>query len=407
MNISTPPSLQDALSPQHLDNPYLIYQRLRENDPVYWDNKTHAWIITGYEYAMMILRDARCSSQRSLLSLRSMSEQRLQQMAPVLSVLSRQMIFIDPPDHTRLRRLVNKAFTPARVEMMRAFIQQLVNQLLDTLQEKEHVEIVNDFAFPIPATVIAQLLGVPTNDQKQFATWTDAFGVLLDGSPHTEEEMMQALSLVADFLDYFRHLIAERRNAPQNDLIQALLVTEEQGEVLSEEEIIGNCLLLFAAGHGTTIYGISNGLFALLQHPDQLRAVQSDPSLMTAAVQELLRYESPVQVTSRQAREAFMLGNRQIAAGDRLIVHLGAVNHDPAQFQEPDQLDVRRFASRNLAFGHGIHFCLGSPLALLEIEIALTTLLTRFPKIQLTSQTPQWHPVLSFRHLVELPVNLQ
>jgi cytochrome P450 len=407
LNTSALLSLQDALAPDNLTNPYPLFQRMRESNPVYWDEKYQAWIVTAYEQAIMILRDDRFSSQHSLTKDSSLSEQQFQRVAPIFSTISRQINLLDPPTHTRLRRLINKAFTPAKVETMRPFIQQLVDQILDSLQEQEHINIVNDFAFPLPTTVIAQLMGVPTKDQRQFVAWTKAFALMLDGSPRTTEEAMPLISQVEALLDYFRQLIAERRQSPQDDLIQELLMAEERGEILSEEDIIANCVLLFVAGHETTIFGISNGLFTLLQHPEQLQALQADNSFMPGAVLEMLRYESPVQILVREAKEAVTIGNSQIAAGDRIIIQIGAINRDPAHFHDPDQFNVRRFSSRDLTFGHGIHFCLGAPLARQELEIAFTTLLTRFPRIRLaSSQEPCWFPAPGLRRLTELPVHL-
>ncbi|MBO0778330.1 MAG: cytochrome P450 [Ktedonobacteraceae bacterium] len=399
-----PLSLKQVLDPVYLANPYHLYRQLRAHDPVYWDEAMQAWVLTRYEEVQAVLRDPRCSKEHFPADVSQFPEPMREQGATILHILSRQMLFLDAPDHTRLRRLVSQAFTPRRIALMRASIQALVNRLLDAVQGKEQMDVIAEVAFPLPSIVIAEMLGVPSEDREQFAIWTTAFGALLDGTAHTPTERAQALRGIAAFLSYFRRLIAQRHVHPQDDLIQALLDAKEQDDTLREEEVLANSFLLLAAGHGTTIHAIGNGLLALLQHPDQLQILRSDPTLLPAAIEELLRYDGPVQTTRRIAREPMEIGGKHIAAGQALIACLGAANHDPERFVKPDQLDVRRTASRHLAFGHGSHFCLGAPLARLEIEIALASLLERFPALCLATTEPQWRPTIIFRVLKELPV---
>ncbi|MBO0791936.1 MAG: cytochrome P450 [Ktedonobacteraceae bacterium] len=407
-SFASPLSLKDALHPPYLAKPSALYHQLRANGPVYWDDGLQAWAVTSYDISMAVLRDSRrFSSNRVPLNLDRLPEPLRLQAAPVLHMLARQMLFLDSDDHTRLRRLVSSAFTPRRIEGLRTHIQAIVDQLLDALQERELVEITRDFASQIPSLVIAQLLGAPTEDRAQFLAWNDALVMLLDASSsHRDEELIQAFHAVAAFLDYLRHLISERRTAPRDDLIQGFLIAEAEGEKLSEEEILANCLLLLSAGNSTTMYAISNALLTLLHHPDQLQEIRANPSLMPTAIEELLRYEGPVQLIARRTREDVEIGGRHIMAGQLIIVCLGAANYDPRQFRDPDHLDVERSSSRHLSFGQGAHFCLGAPLARLELEIALTAFLTRFssPRLASDDPSPHWQPALTFRHLSKLPV---
>ena len=268
------------------------------------------------------------------------------------------------------------------------------------------IELIREFASPLPAIVIATMLGVPPGDRDQFNTWSGHFGTLLDMSNSTLEDIFQAISGVSEFLEYFRHIIRQRRTAPKDDLMQAMINAEEQGDKLSEEELLGNCVLILAAGHGTTIYLIGNGTLALLRNPDQLAQLQAHPTLISSAVPELLRYDGPVQLTSRRAKEDLYIGDKAISAGQEVIMLLGAANHDPAQFSAPDQLNLTRPENRHLAFGLGIHFCLGAPLARVEGEIAFSTLVRRFPGLHLETDTVEWQPSVVFRGPKQLPIVL-
>ncbi len=396
-------SLSQLLEPAYAGNPYALYRRLRTADPVHWDERG-SWVLTRYADVVAALRDSRLSAERFSLDVSGLPEE----VQRPVRALARQMLFLDPPDHTRLRTLAAKAFTPRMVEMMRLSIQRIVDDLLDAVEPDGSFEVIDALAFPLPAIVIAQMLGVPPEDRLQFAHWTAAFGALLDGALLTAIGLQEALIRVSALMDYFRQIIAERRSAPRDDLLQALLNAEEQGDTLSEDELLGNCILLLAAGHGTTTHLIGNGLLALLQHPDQLEILRQNPSLIGSAVLELLRYDSPVQMTGRQARTDLDIGGKHIQAGQYILACLGAANRDPQQFPDPDRLDLQRAAGKQLAFGHGIHYCLGAPLGRLEAEIALNTLLRRFPALHLACEadTLTWLPGLVFRGLRALPVTI-
>jgi cytochrome P450 len=394
-------SLSHLLEPPYAGNPYALYSRLRAADPVHWDERG-SWVLTRYADVVAALRDSRLSAERFSLDVSGLPAE----VQRPVRALARQMLFLDPPDHTRLRTLAAKAFTPRMVEMMRLSIQRIVDDLLDAVEPGGSFEVIDTLAFPLPAIVIAQMLGVPPEDRLQFAHWTAAFGALLDGALLTAIGLQEALVRVSALMDYFRQIIAERRSAPHDDLLQALLNAEEQGDTLSEDELLGNCILLLAAGHGTTTHLIGNGLLALLQHPDQLELLRRNPALIGSAVLELLRFDSPVQMTGRQARTDLDIGGKHIEAGQYVLACLGAANRDPQQFPDPDRLDLQRAAGKQVAFGHGIHYCLGAPLGRLEAEIALNTLLRRFPGLRLACEADMltWLPGLVFRGLRALPV---
>jgi cytochrome P450 len=318
-----------------------------------------------------------------------------------LSMLDR-----DPPDHTRLRSLVSKAFTPRVVETLRPRVQDIVDDLLDEVASAHAMNLVEDFAYPLPVVVICELLGVPVADQERFRGWgldiargLDAI-LLPPDSDVSERSMASRRALTS----YFRALIAERREAPRADLLSGLIAAEERGDSLTEEELLATCILLLIAGHETTVNLVANGTLALLRHPAELRRLRENPGLIASAVEELLRYDGPVQRTARVASEDIEIGGRTIAAGDMVLPFLGAADRDPAQFPDPDRLDLARIDNRHLAFGWGIHFCLGAPLARVEGQIAINALVQRLPKLALATETPVYRHSLTLRGLASLPV---
>jgi cytochrome P450 len=401
------------LEPEVRRDPYPFYRRLREAAPVHWDEAAAggggAWVLTRHADVMAMLRDPRMTATRMgpPPGEEWLPEEYRAAARQVFRAMPHQLLFLDPPDHTRLRGLVNKAFTPRLVEGMRPRIRERVHTLLDALRERERMEVIAELAYPLPAIVIAELLGVPPEDRAQFIKWSSDFGAFLDGSNLTPQEAMQALVGVADFMDYFRAIIARRQDEPRDDLLQALLAARERDDVLSEDELLANLVLLLAAGHGTTTHLIGNGLLALLRHPDQYARLVSEPGLVGTAVQEMLRYDSPVQVTGRTAREALTLGETDVKAGEHVTVILGAANRDPAAFGDPDRLDLGRQENRLMSFGFGIHFCLGAPLARVEAEEVFGAVARLLPDLRLDfadGAAPDWEPSVVFRGLRELPV---
>ncbi len=401
------PSLRQILDEEYLSNPYPLYHQLRAADPIFWDeDQGGCWVLTSYTDVMTCLRDQRFSAARMNIDTSWIPAELKDTLEPPISALTRQMLFLDPPDHTRLRGLVSRAFTPRMVEKLRPRIQQIVDELLAPARERGGMEVISEFAYPLPAIVIAEMLGVPPEDREHFTKWTRDFGTLLDGggSGMTFEQLIQSLLGVNEFMDYFRAIIQQQREKPRDNLLQAMQEAEEHGDMLSENELLGNCVLLLAAGHGTTTHLIGNGLLALLRHPEQMHLLRANPSLLPTAVAELLRYDSPVQLTSRVATENLRVREKEIAANQEVLLCLGASNHDPAQFAQPDTLDLRRQENHHLAFGQGIHFCLGAPLARVEAEIAFGTFLRNFPNSGLGAETIEHFPSQVFRGLTALPV---
>jgi cytochrome P450 len=403
---SDPLSLAHLREPAFLVNPYPLYARLREEDPVHWDSDANnVWVLTRHADVVASLRDPRFSAQRFMPSDEWIPEELRARLGRALYAVSRQLLFIDPPDHTRLRGLANRAFLPRVVEAMRPHIQEIVDALLDDVEPRGSMDVIGDFAFPLPVTVIAEMLGVPPSDREQLGKWTGDFGSLLDGGDLTFESLINALTGVAELMDYLRGVLQEHKSQPRDDLMQAFLAAEERGDTLSEDEVLANLVLLLAAGHGTTTHLLGNGLLALLRHPDQLAALRANEARIPAAVLELLRYDGPVQLTSRTVTEDLELDGKSIRQGQEVVMVLGAANHDPAVFDEPDELNIgRRMDGHVVAFGHGIHYCLGAPLARVEAEVAFPALLRRFPRLRLIDETPQWFPSAVFRGLDALPV---
>ena len=341
---------------------------------------------------------------RIALFLNQLPEETRATLRPLDDHFSAQMVFQDPPNHTRLRRLVNKAFTSRVVEAIRPQIQTTVDVLLDAVQSTGQMDLIHDFAYPLPAITIAEMLGVPPEARNQFKQWADDIVAFL-GTGRAKLDILElGQRSVLALTDWLRELIAQRRYNPKADLLSLLIATEEQGDMLSEAELVGICISLLTAGHETTTNLIGNGLLALLQHPTQRQQLQHNPDLIVAAVEELLRYDSPVQRNWRVVKEELQLGGKQISQGQLVFAMLGAANRDPAQFPDPDRLDFHRRDNRHVAFGYGIHFCVGAPLARLEGQIAINTILRRLPGLRLANEIPVWLENMAFRGLKSLPV---
>jgi cytochrome P450 len=316
---------------------------------------------------------------------------------------------MDPPNHTRLRGLVSKAFTPRTVEGLRPKIEAVVEDLLDRQADHAGFDVVSAFAYQVPVLVICDLLGVPAEDRGRFGAWSAALARGLDNLTVTDSEfIMHGNEAAAGLTDYFRQLVAKRRRQPGADLLSGLIAAEEAGDRLSEDELLATCVLLFFAGHETTVNLIGNGVLALLRHPAELQRLRDKPGLIGGAVEELLRYDSPVQRTGRVAEEALELNGRRYQPGDRVSLLVGAANRDPEQFSDPDRLDITRSnAGQHLSFAAGIHYCVGAPLARLEAQIAIGALLRRAPRLRLVTETPAWRATFVLRGLQALEVAWQ
>jgi cytochrome P450 len=401
-----PLSLARLHDPDVLADPYPFYERLRTEDPVHWEELEAGftrWALTRYEDIAMVLRDPRSSAQRQW-GVGWLPEESQPTAERVQEAYQRQVLFVDAPDHTRLRRLMMSAFTPRVVAGMRPLIQQLVDQMLDAVAPAGAMDVIADLAYPLPTSVIAAMLGVPPQDRSRFQAWATDMGTTFDGDPARPERAARAYEGVIALLEYMADLVRQRRRSPQDDLTQALIAASDAGDVLNTDEVVANAALLLVAGHETTTNLIGNGLLALLRHPEQMERLRAEPDLIESGVEELLRYDSPVQMTARLAKEDLEIGGRHIEAGQLILVLLGAANRDPAQFGEPDRLDASRAENRHLSFAYGPHFCLGAALARLEGQIAFSTLLRRWSRLELASETVGWRDNATLRGLVALPV---
>ncbi|MBV9229014.1 MAG: cytochrome P450 [Chloroflexi bacterium] len=387
-------TMNDLLSQEIRRDPHRFYAQLRSTEPLFYVEGLDAWVLTSYEDALFVLKDPRFTKDNRKIVQPEDEQSAFQGMASGM----RTMLMVDPPDHTRLRALVSKAFTPRMIEQLRPRIQQITDELLDAVQEQRAMDLVADFAYPLPITVISEMLGIPKADRMLFRTWTQ-------GIVNMQEEA-QFASLEA-FLGYIQTLLEEKRTRPGNDLISGLVQVEENGDQLDENELVSMIFLLIVAGHETTVNLLSRGTLALLQHPDQFQLLQRDPSLIPTAVEELLRYTAPVSLSDeRWASEDITLHGKLIRKGQMVLAALISANADPQQFPAGDTLDITRRENQHLAFGRGIHYCLGSPLARMEGQIAFATLLRRLPNLRLASDPEQlrWNGNPMLPGLVSLPV---
>jgi hypothetical protein len=327
------------------------------------------------------------------------------ELTPIAALMVRQMLFLDPPEHRRVRRLASVAFTPRRVDQLREHIRQIAQTLVDELAAGDGFEVMEGLANPLPAIVTAEMLGVPTADHGLLKSWSTDFAEMLGNFQHNPGRARKTLQSVEEMVAYFRAAVAREATEPTEGLINALATAEVDGDRLSEEEIVANVIVTMVGGQETTTNLIGNGLLTLLRRPDQLERLRSDPALMPSAVEELLRYESPSQHTARLAPAGAVLGDREIPQGDAVIAVMGAANRDPERFGDPDRLDLAREDNRHLAFGWAGHFCFGAPLARIEGQIAFETLLARFSELSLAPDRPiRWRPNLGLRGLTELHV---
>lgn len=400
-NKDLPLSLYHLLDPEVLANPYPLYHRLRAEDPVHWDPYLHTWIVTRYADVITVLQHFSASRTPTPEQLTALG---LSKLVPFAQVLVRQMLFLDPPAHGRIRSLASNAFTPRRVESLRSHIQDITDSLLDAVQDKGGMDVITDLAYPLPAIVTAEMLGLPTSDWPQLVAWSTDFAEVLGNFQHNPEGAPRVLRSLEEMTEYFRAAIREHQEHPRDDLISAFLAAEQQGDRLTEEEVVANSIMVMTGGQETTTNLIGNGILTLLHHPDQLEKLRADASLIPTAIEELLRYESPIQYTSRLAPGDIVLGGKTIRERQAVIAVMGAANRDPERFPEPDRLDICRQDNRHLAFAWAAHFCFGAPLARLEGDVAFETMLRRMPNLRLEPGPPRWQANLGFRGLTTLPV---
>ena len=387
----------NPLSAEMAQDPYPTYAKLRGRDPVHRSRLMDAWVFSRFSDADAILRDHRHFSsdpRKRVASGRRASLPRVEEPS---------MLFLDPPDHTRLRALVNKAFTPRAVAALEPHIRELMTTLLDAVDDPAAFDLMEAVAKPLPVIVIAEMLGIPPEDRAQFAVWSDQRARILEPTL-SPEERETADAAMRSLDEYLVPIISERKADPKDDIISALAQAEEEGDKLTEREVLIMLRLLLVAGNETTTNLIGNGVLALLRHPDQLAALREDPGLIPSAVEELLRFDSPVQVDMRSVRDDCDVNGFPLRRGDSVVMLLGAANRDPDRFEAPDRLDVRRGDQNHLAFGRGIHHCLGAPLARLEGRVVLETLIERFGSMRLLEDRPEFRNSVVLRGLHSLPV---
>jgi cytochrome P450 len=394
-------SLYHLLDPEVLANPYPLFRRLRIEDPVHWDPFIHAWVLTRYRDVVAVLHNFLAYKPAPPETLMAMG---LSSLDPITKVMMKQMLFMDPPAHTRLRNLASIVFTPYRMELLRLHIKDIVSSLLDKVQSQGRMDVIADLAEPLPATVTAEMLGVPVSDIRQLKAWSADFAEMLGNFQHNPEGVPRVLQSVQGMTAYFHAAIREMRDHPREGLIHSLLNAEIDGDRLTNEEIVANCIITMVGGQETTTNLIGNGLLALLRNPQVLQELRSDLSLIPSAVEELLRYEAPSQYTTRMAPEDCEIGGKTIRKGQATIAIMAAGNRDPERFPDPDRIDIRRTDNRHLAFGWAAHFCFGAPLARIEGQLTFEALLRRLPDLALETGPLVWRNNLGLRGLEALPV---
>jgi len=396
-----PLSLYHLLEPEVLANPYPLYERLRREAPVLWDPYLHAWVVTRYDDVVRVLRDF--SSVRTP-SPEQLADLGLSHLSPIAEALVKLMLFMDGERHGRLRGLCSQAFTPARIMNLRDHIQEIADRLLDRVLPTGEMEMMDDFAAPLPSIVTAEFLGVPVTDHRKLKIWSADFAELLGNFQHNPERAEQAKKTLDEMVEYFRDAIRAQKEHPTDGLVHYVISAEYEGERFSEEELIPNLIATMVGGQETTMNLIGNGTLTLLRQPDVLEDLRKHPELIPSAVEELLRYESPSQHTARLAPEDTEIGGKHIAKRQAVMAVMGAANRDPERFPDPDRLDIRRQDNKHVAFGFGAHFCFGAPLARLEAQVAFSTLLRRLHNLKLKPGPIQWRNNLGLRGLNALPL---
>lgn len=392
----------NLLHPEVVNDPYTYFRHLREFDPVHWNEEWGGWILTRYDDVLAAFQDSRLSSER-ISPPKKMSDNRANEYASTFSLLSKWMVFNNPPRHTRLRNLVNKAFTPREIKKMEPKIIEITDELIEKLEGPE-IDVLADYANTLPILVISEMLGLPYEDRLLIKEWSDNLLLLVFGALDVPDRHERAQKSLKEMVNYLESAIEERKKRPREDLLTKIIQANDSGDLLTSEEVISTCTLLVFGGHETTTNLIANGIYSLLRFPDQLGKLRAQPTFIKSAVEEFLRFESPSKSQVRIAGEDLMLSDKQIKKGQRLLLVQAAANRDPEQFELPDELDFTRKPNLHVAFGKGIHFCLGAPLARLEGEIAIQKMITAFPNLQLKTADLEWQATLINRGLKELPV---
>ncbi len=397
-----------ADAPEFLADPYPVYRRLREEDPVHWSPRLKAWVLTRYDDVRQVLLDREISSDRMRPFFATLPGPEAARIADIVRYLSTWMVFRDPPEHTRLRRLTGRVFHVQSMHAMRPVVEELATWLLDRIGGREEIDFVDDFAGPLPALVIMAMLGVPREQLAMVKRLSDDMALFIGSSRMSPEKYDIAEKATREMAAFFRELIQDRRGSARKDLLSELVHLRDGDDALSEDELIATCILLLFAGHETTTNHIANGLLALLRFPGEMAALRADPGLAARAVEELLRYDGPSGVQARAVRVEHVMRGKTLKPGDRMFVMLSAANRDPEAYEDPDRLILQRDGVPHLSFGFGVHICLGFPLARLEGQIALPAVLERWPRIELAvpESRLEWLNSMVFRGMTRMPLRV-
>lgn len=395
----------NAYDPVIHQDPYPLYTKLLQDYPVYYMKERNTWIVSKHEHVGFVLKSPKFIRERSRLETEPVAAEP-PRWRNINELVQDWMLFRDPPTHTRLRSHVAYAFTPKTLEQSKPRIRSIAETLASDMLDEANPDIIRHFAFPLPVIVIADMLGVPPEDRSIFKKWSNSLARLLDVSFLSEEQLDEGDLAASEIRDYFRQQVKERRKNPKEDIISQLIHVENKEHLLSEEELINNCILLLIAGHETTVNLIGNGMKLFIEHPPSYHHLLQNTDLIPTAVEEVLRYESPVQFTNRTAGEDIMLGDTMISRGQEVFVAIGAANRDPDVFPNPNNFDITRKKNRHLSFAAGPHFCIGAPLARLEANTAFQVLFEQFPAMTLADPSPVWSNQILFRGLKALHVNM-
>jgi cytochrome P450 len=394
-------SLYQLLDPKILANPYPLFRRLRTEDPVHWDPFLHTWVVTRYADVLEVLHRFSAERTHTPEKLKAMG---LSEMCPIAQLMVKQMLFMDPPQHTRLRKLASYAFTPARVAVLRDHIREIVNRLLDRVERRHRMDVIADLAEPLPAIVTAEMLGVPVSDWPRLKSWTADFAELLGNFQHNPDQAPRMLRTVHDMTAYFYDSVRQQRTQSCDGLVQSLMTAEVDGDRLTDEEVVATCIVTMVGGQETTTNLIGNGVITLLGNPEEMNRLRADLSLVPSAVEEMLRYESPSQHTGRLAPVDTELGGKLIRQRQAVMAVMAAANRDPERFPDPDHFDIRRQDNRHLAFGYAAHFCFGAALARIEAQAAFEALMRRMPDLRLEPGPLAWRNNSGLRGVTALNV---
>ncbi|MEZ4585046.1 MAG: cytochrome P450 [Gemmatimonadales bacterium] len=395
----------DLLAPDVIADPYAYYGRIRETDPVHFNRRWGGWLVTRYDDVQAAFRDhRRFSSDRMAALSAELPPADRDRFALLIKYLAKWFVFADPPYHTRARMLVNKAFTPTSAERLRERTRAIVREMLAEQRSRGEMEFVADFAQHLPVIVISEYLGVPVEDRERIRAWSEEISGIFFIKAGDADRRDRSQAGLEELVRYFEPLVRERRAHPRDDLITALIQAEERGDLLSEEEVLATCTLLIFAGHESTTFTLVNGLLALLRHPEQWERLRADPSLIRTAADEVLRYDGTVKATFRSIAEPVEMGGKTLSPGERALLVLASANRDPARFPDPDRFDVTRSPNPHLAFGRGIHICLGAPLARLELQETYLALATELGDLELATDRVEYQPTIVNRAVTELPI---